>query len=93
MNFQSSVLHIITMIPHPQLLLVLLALSGLTHGQKLKDIIYTDIEEIRPCFRRLNGAAEIGCKSSIGGNVGVVLYIKQMLGRCLMIPLLPTLCW
>ena len=66
------------MILHTQLLLVLLALSVITHGQKLKDSIYTDIEEIRPCLRRLNGTAEIGCTSSIGGNVGVVLYIKDV---------------
>ena len=65
------------MIPHTQLLLVLLALSGIINGQKLKDSIYTDIDEIWPCFRRLNGTAEIGCTSSIGGNVGVVLYIKD----------------
>jgi len=57
--------------------LLLVCLASLSSGQKLKDSIYTEIEEIRPCFRRLNGTNEIGCTSNIGGNVGVVLYLKE----------------
>jgi len=57
---------------------VVVILINNIQGQKLKDSIYSDIEEIRPCFRRLNGTGEIGCTSHIGGNVGVVLYLKDM---------------
>jgi len=49
-----------------------------TVGQKIKDNIYVELDEIRPCFRRLNGTGEIGCTSNIGGNVGAVIYIKEV---------------
>ena len=52
-------------------------LLGLATSQRIKDSIYTDIEQIRPCFRRLNGSQEIGCSSALGGNVGVVQYLER----------------
>ena len=75
----------------PVFLLVTLLL-GLATSQRIKDSIYTDIEQIRPCFRsppailptttmtpcrRLNGSQEIGCSSALGGNVGVVQYLER----------------
>jgi len=68
-----------TMLTHMREVLVgVVILINNIQGQKLKDSIYSDIEEIRPCFRRLNGTGEIGCTSHIGGNVGVVIYLKDM---------------
>ena len=49
----------------------------LATGQRIKDSIYTELEGIRPCFRRLNGTQEIGCTSAIGGNVGVIQYLEK----------------
>ena len=46
-------------------------------AQKIKDSIYAEVDDIRPCFRRMNGTGEIGCTSKIGGNVGVVMYVKD----------------
>ena len=46
-------------------------------AQQLKEEIYSDIENIRPCFRRMNSTHQIGCSSEIGGNVGVLLYLES----------------
>jgi nicastrin len=67
---------------------LLLLLVGLAAGQRIRDSIYSDIQQIRPCFRwslsagllslrRLNGTQEVGCSSALGGNVGVVAYLEQ----------------
>jgi len=55
----------------------LVCLSPLVTGQRIKDSIYTELEGIRPCFKRLNGTQEIGCTSAIGGNVGVIQYLDN----------------
>jgi len=56
---------------------LLVSFAPLTTGQRIKDSIYTELEGIRPCFRRLNGTQEIGCTSAIGGNVGVIQYLDN----------------
>jgi len=58
-------------------LLFSFVLSSFCGGERIKDNIYTDFGQIRPCFRRLNGTHEIGCTSSHGGNVGVVQVIES----------------
>jgi len=58
-------------------LLIFSVLSILCGGKRIKDNIYTNFGQIRPCFRRLNGTHEIGCTSSHGGNVGVVQVIES----------------
>ena len=58
------------------LLLVICRLSGECWGQQLKEEIYSDIENIRPCFRRMNSTHQIGCSSEAGGNVGVLIYLE-----------------
>ena len=45
-------------------------------GQKLKERIYTKIESIRPCFRRLNSSSVVGCSSEKDGNVGTLFYLE-----------------
>jgi len=62
------------------LLLLLVLVVATATGQRIKDSIYTEIEQIRPCFRRLNGSGEIGCTSALGGNVGVVQYLEEAAG-------------
>ena len=57
------------------LLLAICRLS-VVWAQQLKEEIYSDIENIRPCFRRMNTTHQIGCSSETGGNVGVVLYLE-----------------
>ena len=56
---------------------LLACFASLAAGQRIKDSIYTELEGIRPCFRRLNGTQEIGCTSAIGGNVGVIQYLEK----------------
>jgi len=56
---------------------LLACFASLAAGQRIKDSIYTELEGIRPCFRRLNGTQEIGCTSAIGGNVGVIQYLEN----------------
>lgn len=58
-------------------LLILLLVIAI-QCQRIKDSIYTDIQNIKPCFRRLNGTHEIGCSSSLSGDVGVVVYLDRM---------------
>ena len=50
----------------------------LSRGQTLKENIYTEIQNIRPCFRRMNSTNVIGCTSEKGGNVGVLMYVETL---------------
>ena len=58
------------------LVLLICRLTVECGAQQLKEEIYSDIENIRPCFRRMNSTHQIGCSSEIGGNVGVVIYLE-----------------
>ena len=49
-----------------------------SRGQTLKENIYTEIQNIRPCFRRMNSTNVIGCTSEKGGNVGVLMYVETL---------------
>ena len=60
-----------------QIIFLITSWLSLGEGQKLKENIYTEIKNIRPCFRRLNGTSFIGCTSEKGGNVGVLMYIES----------------
>ena len=46
----------------------------------LKERIYhnLDSDNIRSCFRRLNGTTTIGCTSAISGDVGVLMYLDTL---------------
>ena len=60
-------------------LTVLLVLtSSHSWAQQLKERIYSDIGDVRPCFRRMNSTHQIGCSSKTGGNVGVLIYLESV---------------
>ena len=61
-------------------ILIYTGLVNLVSGNRLKNRIYTDVSsnDIRSCFRRLNGTSSIGCQSSIQGDVGVLIYIDTL---------------
>jgi len=61
-------------------MVLLVSLSTRVASTRIKEHIYRDMstEDIRPCFRRLNGTAAVGCTSERGGNVGVLIYLETM---------------
>lgn len=66
-------------VPPPSFLAVmclLLALSGGTHGDRVKNKIYRDIQGDMACFKRFNGTHEIGCTSKFHGNLGAVHVVS-----------------
>ena len=60
--------------------IVLVFLVAAVNSTILKERIYHKIESenIRSCFRRLNGTNTIGCTSSIKGEVGVLMYLDSL---------------
>ena len=60
-----------------QIIFLIINWISLSESQKLKENIYTEIKNVRPCFRRLNGTNVIGCTSEKGGNVGVLVYVES----------------
>uniref|UniRef100_A0A2M4BF61 Nicastrin n=1 Tax=Anopheles marajoara TaxID=58244 RepID=A0A2M4BF61_9DIPT len=56
--------------------LLLLALLGDVHCQRIKDNMYARVSGAH-CFRRLNGTHVTGCSSEYGGSVGVLHLIER----------------
>lgn len=54
-----------------------LALVGCTHGERVKNKIYQDIQGDMACFKRFNGTHEIGCTSKFYGNLGAVHVVAD----------------
>jgi nicastrin len=44
---------------------------------RIKDNIYTDLNERAFCFRRTNGTHQMGCSSDLNGNVGVIHLVSS----------------
>ncbi|KAK3912031.1 Nicastrin [Frankliniella fusca] len=47
------------------------------NGQRLKELMYENIDGAFACFRRLNGTHQFGCTSARSGNVGVIHIIES----------------
>ena len=60
-----------------QVIFLFIGWISFSECQKLKENIYTEIKNIRPCFRRLNSTNMIGCTSEKNGNVGVLMYVES----------------
>lgn len=59
------------------LLWLVLALTAGTHGDRVKNKIYRDIQGDMACFKRFNGTHEIGCTSKFYGNLGAVHVVSE----------------
>ena len=60
-------------------ILLLLTVFGLWPsilGLRIKDGIYSELNERGFCFRRTNGTKQMGCSSDPNGNVGVIHLIS-----------------
>ncbi|BFZ25480.1 hypothetical protein BsWGS_28519 [Bradybaena similaris] len=53
-----------------------LFLLGPVVGMRTRDKIYINLKTQNACILNLNATHEIGCRSSMSGNVGVVYYIQ-----------------
>jgi len=62
------------------IVLVIVSFVAAVNSTILKERIYHDInsDNIRSCFRRLNGTNIIGCTSSIKGDTGVLMYLASL---------------
>ena len=46
-------------------------------GDKIGKKIYKDIKAIKGCVLLTNATHQIGCRSSLGGHVGVIHFVKS----------------
>ncbi|XP_051163506.1 nicastrin [Leptopilina boulardi] len=46
---------------------------------RIKDLIYTSIDNVAACFRRQNGTHQFGCSSSRSGSIGAIHFIENEL--------------
>ena len=70
------------MMDAPQILQIIFLITSwlsLSEGQKLKENIYTEIKNIRPCFRGLNRTSVIGCTFQKCVHVAVRLVRRRPL--------------
>ena len=56
--------------------IAILGLGGVT-SKRIKDSIYTNLQDSAFCFRRTNGTHQMGCSADFKGNVGVVHLISS----------------
>ncbi len=59
------------------ILAAVLLCQSKTLGKRIKDSIYTNLQESAFCFRRTNGTSQMGCAGDFSGNVGVVQLIAD----------------
>lgn len=62
---------------HTLLTFLLLTLLNFVKCERIYNQIYTNLTSDHYCVRRLNSTSHVGCTSKLGGNTGILWYVKS----------------
>nr|XP_050847580.1 nicastrin [Vespula vulgaris] len=57
--------------------LLILVMIHFVTAERIKDMIYTELDALASCFRRHNGTHQFGCTSSRSGSVGAIHLVEH----------------
>lgn len=60
-------------------LVLLITTLQVAAEHRIKDLIYTSIDNVAACFRRHNGTHQFGCSSSRSGSIGAIHFVENEL--------------